>query len=754
MGELAVDLILEQLGGNSKPKKLVLPPEIIMAQAWWHRLLDLHISTSININIMRKSKISLLVLVAFFQVSLNSVHAEQTSNSNTSTTHDVSSLDWKLWGYRPNHWRMNFDFENLTGSWAEFSNIDFKIPGSVQMALKNEGLLEDWNIGLNSAKIEWIENRNWLITGILPDEWISDGNKIILECKGLDQTGEIWINGKRAGEFNNAFIPYSFDITDFLTESNNTIAFIFECPPRYLGQIGWTSQIKDWKPRFNYGWDWMPRIVQIGIWDKVFVHSVEEESPSFENMMIDVSADKSKDLGNLHIRANLNKTALSRSFKITLTGYDGAPVINETIRGTELYKGKDWSDLKIKRWWPNGFGDQSLYELQISMIDEKGNNLKKERKKIGFRNVDWRQTRGAPLDAAPWICVVNNQPIFMQGVNWTPIRPNFADLEIEDYRTRLKLYKDMGVNTIRIWGGGFPEKDWLYDLCDEMGIFIWQDFPLSSSGIDNYPPETLEEIEVISRIATHYVNRLHHHASLLLWCGGNELYEMGDTAPVTDKHPMIHAMKNVVSLLNPSRRFVPGSPSGPSIYTALHSAGKGIHEDVHGPWDLPYTETDRTMKAVEEYWTWNDAMIYSEVGVPGVMSLEMMNKYKGDNELLPASMENPLWRNASWWIQWDEYKSTENDLNDINAYITWSQNRQAEGLSIALKKSKDKFPECGGFIIWMGHDSFPCMLNTSIIDFEGNPKPVMKELSVIWKDNANIKNWEVTLGEKEENKMQ
>lgn len=297
----------------------------------------------------------------------------------------------------------------------------------------------------------------------------------------------------------------------------------------------------------------------------------------------------------------------------------------------------------------------------------------------------------------------------------------------------------MGINTIRIWGGGFPEKEWLYDLCDEMGILIWQDFPLSSSGLDNYPPEGLQEVYTISQIASHYVKRLHHHASLLLWCGGNELYERGDTAPVTDKHVMIKAMRDVVSLLDPDRRFVAGSPSGPSISAGYGNFGTGKNWDVHGPWDLPYTEQDQTMKAVEDYWNKDDAMFRSEVGVPGAMSVEMMNKYKGEFRLLPASMDNPLWRSVSWWIQWDEYKKTGKDTVNIDEYVAWSQQRQIAGLTLALKKSKERFPACGGFIIWMGHDSFPCMINTSIIDFEGNLKPVAVELSKIWKDHSYLK---------------
>ncbi len=653
---------------------------------------------------------------------------------------DASTINWKLWGYRPNVWRMNFNFEQLKGNWAECSNIDIKVPGSVQMALKNAGIIDDWNIGLNSTKIEWIENRHWLIVGRIPDDWIPDSpEKLVLECKGLDYKGIVMVNGKEAGKFDNAFLPYAFDISQFVKKNNNTIVFVLDCPPENLAQIGWTSQIRDWKPRFNYGWDWIPRIVQTGIWDKVYFSVVKDYQAALDQIQIIAGADKNKDLGRLSIKAFPNSTALKGKVKIKLTGLNGKKILDETIPAKDLSSTKIWDNLSVKRWYPNGLGEQPLYELQLTLFDENGNISQQETKRLGFRNLEWLPCKGAIAEADPWICTVNNQSFFIQGINWTPIRPNFADLVENDYRTRLQSYKKIGVNAIRIWGGGFPEKDWLYDLCDEMGILIWQDFPLSSSGLDNYPPEGEKEVYGITQIVKHYVSRLHHHASLMLWCAGNELYEKGDVAPVTDRHVMVASMKDAVISLDPSRKFVPGSPSGPSIYADPSNSGKGMNWDVHGPWNLPFTATDKTMNAVRDFWQKDDALIHSEVGVPGAMSAEMMKKYKGDFSVLPASVENPLWRNVNWWVEWDQYLADNNNPESLDDYVKWSQKRQLEGLGIAIRTCKDKFPACGGFIIWMGHDSFPCMVNTSIIDFEGNPKPVAEELSKIFNDKSYLK---------------
>ncbi len=690
---------------------------------------------------MRKRNKTLLIFVILLLLLTGQkglIFSQSIDNKIVSNTeYNLSSLEWKLWGYRPENWKLDFNFNELKGTKAEYISIPAKVPGSVQKALRDAGIIDDWNIGNNYISIEWIENRHWIFAAKIPDEWIRKESNIILHCQGLDDNGVIMVNGKEAGKFNNTFIPYNFNISPFLKDQNNTLAIVFECPPANLGQIGYTSKIKDWKPRFYYGWDWIPRIVQVGIWDNILLEVTDKESARIEDIKIVTEADRMKDQGSLKISADLTPQALHGKVRIQLSKDTGEPVFDETFSAAQLRTGKVWDNLKIKRWWPNGSGDQVLYKLVCTLYDADGKNCQVIERNAGFKNIEWRACKGALPEADPWLCSVNNKPVFLQGVNWTPIRPNFADLTESDYRKLIKTYKDLGVNIFRVWGGGFPEKEWFYNICDEMGIMLWQEFPLSSSGLDNYPPDTPEEIFVMSKIAESYIKRLSNHVSLLLWCGGNELYEFGDIAPVTDKHPMIKCMKEIVKAEDPGRRFVTGSPSGPTIYGGLHNFGKGVNWDVHGPWTLPYTASDRTMNAVRNFWKLDDALIHSEVGVAGAMSAEMINKYRGEYSALPANMNNTLWRQVSWWIEWTDFLNDHNGKEPLSLeeYVAWSQERQTTGLSIALKANKSRFPECGGFIIWMGHDSYPCPVNTSIIDFEGNPKPAALELSKIWKSN-------------------
>ena len=126
--------------------------------------------------------------------------------------------------------------------------------------------------------------------------------------------------------------------------------------------------------------------------------------------------------------------------------------------------------------------------------------------------------------------MVNDAPVFLQGVNWTPIRTTFADVSRADYHLRLSRYREMGCNLIRVWGGAFLEKSCFYELCDEYGLLVWQELPLSSSGLNNAPPEDAQSVAVLQTIALSYIQRRQHHVSLLLWCGGNELEQQASPA--------------------------------------------------------------------------------------------------------------------------------------------------------------------------------------------------------------------------------
>ncbi len=196
---------------------------------------------------------------------------------------------------------------------------------------------------------------------------------------------------------------------------------------------------------------------------------------------------------------------------------------------------------------------------------------------------------------------------------------------------------------------------------------------------------------------------------------------------------MIAALARVVERDDPGRRFLPTSSSGPRFGAEPGEFGLGLHHDVHGPWQLP----EGTLAGAQAYWAGDDALFRSEVGVAGASPVDVIEEYAGDLPVMPASGDNPLWRRTSWWIQWPEFlEEVGREPTDLAEFVAWSQERQAKGLVLAAKSCKSRFPRCGGFIVWMGHDCFPCTANTAIVDFHGRPKPAALALKQVFTSGA------------------
>ncbi len=650
--------------------------------------------------------------------------------------YNLSELEWELVGTKPHHWRMFEQMDEMKITHFENTPIKTKIPSSVQQTLLDANLIKDWNVGTNYRDCEWIENRHWIYFADIPDNYFEAEKKINLYCKGLDDNGEIWLNGQPIGKFNNTHLDYRFELTAALKPTGNRLAIIFECPERYQGQIYWTSQTKLNKPRFYYSWDWSPRIVQIGIWDDVILEL--SDGTEIQDLFVSSSFSIRYKNGKLNIKGIVKNYTDEKIF-IQLNDIHGKSVSNCLFDVESFVSGVELDNLDVSAWFPNGKGEQPLYDLTCCVVTNQKDQINPIIKRIGFRSVEWLPCEGAKPEADPWLLCVNGEKVFMQGVNWTPIRTMFADVTDQQYCEWLQKYKDLGANMLRVWGGATIEKECFYDICDEKGLLVWQEFPISSSGICSTPPDDNESVDLMGEIVESYIRRRHHHVSLIAWSGGNELYTKDNTKPLDFSHPILTRAKQIVEKLDPHRRLMPTSPSGPTMFYDPQLNGQGVQWDVHSPWWLPFEPNDAEMSNIREYWEASDALFHSEAGVPGCSSVELINKYRGSYSALPVEVENPIWGQFSWWIETDKFMLANKgqEPETIEQYVNWSHERQTKGLSIAVRAIKNNFPRCGGFIIWMGHDCFPCTANTSIIDFDGNLKPVAYEIEKIWKIPSN-----------------
>jgi len=646
---------------------------------------------------------------------------------------DLSDLNWELSGYIPWVWKLE-----MQGGWSgiatkEVSAVKAHVPGSVQKALLDAGLIPDWNVGDNAKLCEWVENRHWVYMTGIPDEWLGADLDWKLECQGLDYSGWIYVNNSLAGEFKGTHIPHCFNIKPFLKESDNLIAVVFDLAPRWLGQFGYTSKITEWKTRFNYTWDWAPRMMQTGIWDKMYLTGTDGES--LENFRCTTDLNPAGNTGSLWFRGTVKgEKTVSISVSVSKNGVKTA---EKRFNPGELERGVTWEGLKTELWWPNLLGEQPLYDVEWTLLDSAGKVLDTVKRRTGFRRIEWKPCKNAPSKADPWLCAVNGKEFFLQGFNFQPVRNNYADLTREDYRKRLEIYKDIGTNCFRINACGYLEAECFYELCDEMGLLVWQEFPLTSSGIDNWPPEEPGAIAELAEIARSFIRRRMHHPSVLAWGGSNEQQgsldggKTGMGKPCTLDHPMLARLGEVVQSEDPGRRYIPTSPLGPYASFNEENAGKGLHWDVHGP-NCNFADDE----AQKKYWLKDDALFRAEIYICGAARADVIRRYKGEWDEMPASKANPLWKRPTpWWNDWDELvKAHGREPSSLEEYVGWSQEKQTARLVYAMKACKDRFPEMGGALMWGSHDTTPMPVNTTIIDFEGNPKPSAWALKKIWRE--------------------
>jgi beta-mannosidase len=490
------------------------------------------------------------------------------------TVRDLSGLPWRLSPSVPHFWEFQ-PFATLD-DWPEAEPIPARVPGSVQANLRAAGILPDWNVGRQARACEWVENRHWIYETVLPDEWLSGGPaapRHTLVCRGLDYAGWVYLNGKLAGEFRGSHVPHRFDLEAHLAPSRNVLRIVFDLPPRWLGQFGRTSRFTDWKVRFNYTWDWTPRLVQVGFTDAVLLETSDGAEIADLRCAADAEIGPGRFTGLLAVRGRV--PAGRGTVRLALTG--GAGVVREERMSAAAFAavGFAWRDLPVEPWQPNLRGSQPLYTVSCDLLDERGAVIDREVRRVGFRRIAWQPCEGAPAGADPWLCVVNGEPVFLQGVNYPPVLPNWADVTREQHRKLLQTYRDLGVNALRINACGYLESEDFYDLCDEMGLLVWQEFPLTSSGVENTPPSDPRSIGEMTAIARSFIARRQHHASLLMWGGGNELLDK-DMKPYDLGHPMLAALGRVVAEEDPARRYVPTSPGGPRWGIEEPFIGKGL----------------------------------------------------------------------------------------------------------------------------------------------------------------------------------
>jgi beta-mannosidase len=447
-----------------------------------------------------------------------------------------------------------------------------RVPSSVFTSLIESGQIDRTDINTHPERFAWVSEKPWVYrkTFDAPAELL-DCDRTDLVFDGLDTVAGIWLNDKLIARTANMFVALRFDVTGLLRPDNNSLLVKFEPATEYaaglmnrygcLDDTGFSNPARAYarKAQYQFGWDFCPPLPGCGIWRPLHLEGINKAriadlhvrtvdcNHSFADVKVAVTIDR---LATEKLTCNLSLSGHGRDIRQDLT-FNADQSFHSTLIRLE----------NPALWCPSGYGSQPLYQLSArllspdQLIDQKDQN-------VGMRTV--RLNRSTEAHARKFEFEVNGQNIFARGANWVPPSIFPGSVTRDDYEQLLLAAKQANMNMLRVWGGGYYETDEFYELCDRLGILVWQDFMFACA---YYPDRTwfLHEVEA-EAAAT--IKRLRNHPSLVLWCGNNEIDWLHATGRLGKGRkfygrPIYHnLLPRLVAEFDPDTAYIPTTPLG------------------------------------------------------------------------------------------------------------------------------------------------------------------------------------------------
>lgn len=411
------------------------------------------------------------------------------------------------------------------------------VPGTVHQDLIRHKLLPDPFYGTNEKQIQWVENEDWEYRTsftVTEEQLKRDGAQLIFE--GLDTYADVYLNGSLLLEADNMFVGYTLPVKPVLRLGENFLHIYFHSPirctlPQYESNgFNYPADndhhekhlsVFSRKAPYSYGWDWGIRMVTSGVWRPAAVRFYDVATiGDYHVRQLELTDRKALLSNELQINSTLPYQASAElEISISLEGKE----VSVTKEEITLQPGVNCFTLPAEisnpvRWMPNGWGDPTLYDFSSRVIY---NNkvVAEQSHRIGLRTI--RLVNEKDADGESFYFEVNGVPMFAKGANYIPQDALLPSVTTERYRTLFRDIKEANMNVVRVWGGGTYEDNRFYDLADENGILVWQDFMFACTP---YPsdPAFLKRVEAE---ACYNIRRLRNHASLAMWCGNNEILE-------------------------------------------------------------------------------------------------------------------------------------------------------------------------------------------------------------------------------------
>lgn len=659
---------------------------------------------------------------------------------------------------------MNKMIHNLT-AWS-FKSADeeqwqpARVPGCVHTDLRQSGRIDDPFYGTNEHRLQWVDKQDWEYAASLHVDpgWLKlDVLELVFE--GLDTYADVYVNGQQVLTADNMFRIWRVDIRSHLIPGENALLVRFRSPihedlPKLeklghelpapndqseLGELGSRKvSVFARKAPYHYGWDWGPRFVTSGIWREVRLEGWSVAS-----------------LTNLYIRQDEVTAAEARLTTLAEVS------CTEAIAGQLLVSGagREWSmevnlppgqhvlelpmDIQEPElWWSRGLGEAKLHTFRATLVQ--GTGLLSEREvRTGLRSIHLIRERDEA--GASFYLELNGIPVFCKGANHIPNDSFVSEVTPDRYLHEIRSAVESNMNMLRVWGGGIYESDVFYDLCDEHGILVWQDFMFACS---MYPGDE-RFLQSVKQEAADQIRRLRHHPSLVLWCGNNEIdsawshYAEGrgwgwkQSFSHEQREQLWADYEAVFHQILPGQvqEFMPEIPYWPSSPLVnltgderQHTRNDSTEGDIHywGVWhnSEPFENYSKYVgrfmseygfQSFPEYRTVRTYAEEQELALESEVMLAHQKNAKG-NQLIKTYM--------------DRYMQ---EPRDFVSFMHMSQILQAEAMGMAIEAHRRRKPYCMGTLYWQMNDCWP-VASWASMDYYGRWKAAQYTIKRSFKD--------------------
>ena len=608
------------------------------------------------------------------------------------------------------------------------------VPGTVHTDLLAAGLIADPYTGTHETDLAWLHRCAWLYECSLNAEPAGPDERVDLVFEGLDTVATVALDGAELGRTANMHRSYRFDVRDRLRAGDQALSVRFdsaleyaEAVERQLGKRPHSNAHPFFAVRkmaCSFGWDWGPDLQTAGIWRPARVERWRVARLAQVRPLATLDPDGTT--GRLRVHVEVERSGIGDAGNLVLraTVHDLPGRPQGSTAELTVAAGGDHGVIELEVpdapvWWPAGYGEHPLATVTVELLDAAGGvPLDSFTRRVGFRSVALDESPDAA--GTRFAFVVNGREIFVLGLNWIPEDHLLTRLTRQDYADAVERAVAANVNLLRVWGGGIYESDDFYDVCDERGIMVWQDFLLACAA---YPEEEPIRSQILAE-ARENVARLSCHASLVIWNGGNEnIWGHQDWNWKPELAGLSWGARYyyedfpaILAELDPTRPYHPGSPSSPGFDPEV------VHpnDDRHG------TRHEWEAWNLQDY-TWHDRYtprFCSEFGWQAPPAWSTLTAAIAPADLRKDSAAFLLHQKAE-----DGNGKLDRGLahhmripEEFSAWHWATQLNQARATTYAVHHLRSHAPHTMGSILWQLNDCWP-VTSWAVVDGAGRRKP-------------------------------